>query len=1337
MSIDLHTNKAREAVESLGGYAYQLYQSAIAWALLKHDQTLILEVAEDYAVCAKQAVEAVQVKRTKTTITSNTESICQAVDSLLQLASDNPKKIITLRYLTTSEIGVERNKSDRINGVAVLSYWNEVRDSGDIEALRTRLLNMSINKASKSFVRTASNEQLREHLIKRVHFDSGASDFAQLQQTLRDVLVAEGDRKNLFAKESEQAASKIVERILLVSSSTGRRELTRPEFLRLFEAENTAQIPVTMLRDITASGLATMAGGQHTQLITGSGVLEPLTKLTAPSPYARREELRELFKRSLARNIVWLHGGSGFGKTLLARAGLEEYNGLAAMVRLRDKTADQMEALLAAASVELLSGAFSGLLIDDIDHLESQAVQSGLNRLIAVLDKKQKPIVICSYRKPSPALLSHVGIPVQACIEVGRLTEQDFVDLTQSAPNNHQAWQTYVRLGSSNGHPQLAHALAVGLQERNWPTKDLQKMAAPLGQDEAINLTKDEARRRILAELPEGQRLLLYRLSLFSSVFTRGDANALSDITPTVSAPGEKLDKLVGPWIDQIASNHYQISPLVVGLGAAQLGAEDQKTTHAKIASTLVASGSIDASRIDQIALSAILGEADSALVMLCMAILSTEVEQLETLASQAVSFKFWRTDRPSYPSNLKLSIQLRMVQTLLLLADSKNDEFLAAFNAFQSELNDMNDAEASSVLRMTLYGKLLLVPQLAEAYPDFPALISVAASAAEEHGVTTEYEFQEHTGYPETKMSMASALFTLQLGNLQTLSALESVLRSLNELSVEERTKIEPQIDSIRYNPEQIVKSIWLKAKKNDGYESIEFVKQALSFADIFEEIGARPFAVGCFITVAVIQAEEIKEFEEAYKTLDLAEGKFGGLYEIRRGRAGVLFNENRHQEQIDAIEPYLDEMLENSWIERTYLFRELAISHGSLDNWVEAYEYFEKARDSSERVEASAIRLMSVGLLADAAICLWNAGDKVLALTKIKNALLQLKAVDANESFNANALHRLVRFSGWWIYAVHNRLKETNSEIKADMVVGCNSNPNPHSTLTGPPIGAINMIFYLLAEVDIAHGSAAGIWTDIVSKFSEEESIISQEYLLYHQVFSDALKRRDGKTLAQFGPLTVDAMAAFPRIPKKNLSPENPLPGKPARLEGVPWEEGRLGLIDQLVSFMFDAIVSGQPDEIEEFTDSVEKSDRPLLTPEELVALSKGDMQVASPSISMLAAIREFRTALITGQRPVVPSLFLVSLRIFEACQKAPSNYQARPTLVQWAFEAWLDTIRQERFRFSTPDLAERDIYPLLNPKEKNVASLAKLLLAIKPYLGVGVGASFIDALKRGASE
>ena len=81
----LHGDAAREAIDALRGYVYQLYQSALALLELEPEEFLFLEVAEDFAIVAGDALNAVQVKETKNNVTINSDDIITSINSYVDL----------------------------------------------------------------------------------------------------------------------------------------------------------------------------------------------------------------------------------------------------------------------------------------------------------------------------------------------------------------------------------------------------------------------------------------------------------------------------------------------------------------------------------------------------------------------------------------------------------------------------------------------------------------------------------------------------------------------------------------------------------------------------------------------------------------------------------------------------------------------------------------------------------------------------------------------------------------------------------------------------------------------------------------------------------------------------------------------------------------------------------------------------------------------------------------------------------------------------------------------------------------------------------------------------
>lgn len=155
---------SRQAVSALRGFAYQIYASALAWLSLGEGEILYLEVAEDYAVVAKNSLAGVQARDTAGSgaITIRNDGVIQTIDSLVDLTLRNPGRRVTIRYLTTSPIGRERAHSDRVAngalaGIGVVAegwtMWRDTRSrrsSGRIATPSSRLSRISAPPSSST-----------------------------------------------------------------------------------------------------------------------------------------------------------------------------------------------------------------------------------------------------------------------------------------------------------------------------------------------------------------------------------------------------------------------------------------------------------------------------------------------------------------------------------------------------------------------------------------------------------------------------------------------------------------------------------------------------------------------------------------------------------------------------------------------------------------------------------------------------------------------------------------------------------------------------------------------------------------------------------------------------------------------------------------------------------------------------------------------------------------------------------------------------------------------------------------------------------------------------------
>ena len=181
----------REAVASLRGYAYQIYSSALAWLSLGDQEALYLEVAEDYATLAQGALQATQVKDDAASgrLTIRSTGVQTAIDGFVALVHRNPHLKVTLRYLTTTEIGRERANEDRVGDQPALALWRSVAAGADASDLRRILLKLPLADATRAFIQQRDDEHLRRDLLRRIHWECGQKPIDALGVDLEAGLV--------------------------------------------------------------------------------------------------------------------------------------------------------------------------------------------------------------------------------------------------------------------------------------------------------------------------------------------------------------------------------------------------------------------------------------------------------------------------------------------------------------------------------------------------------------------------------------------------------------------------------------------------------------------------------------------------------------------------------------------------------------------------------------------------------------------------------------------------------------------------------------------------------------------------------------------------------------------------------------------------------------------------------------------------------------------------------------------------------------------------------------------------------------------------------------------
>ncbi|WP_343529099.1 hypothetical protein [Sphingomonas sp.] len=103
---------ARQAAASLGGHLFQAIRAATEWSHLGDDARLLIEVAEDYAVLVRDALDMTQTKHEfGASVTLRSDGIRKALSGLIAFQDANPNLRVSLAYLTTAQPGRENGSA--------------------------------------------------------------------------------------------------------------------------------------------------------------------------------------------------------------------------------------------------------------------------------------------------------------------------------------------------------------------------------------------------------------------------------------------------------------------------------------------------------------------------------------------------------------------------------------------------------------------------------------------------------------------------------------------------------------------------------------------------------------------------------------------------------------------------------------------------------------------------------------------------------------------------------------------------------------------------------------------------------------------------------------------------------------------------------------------------------------------------------------------------------------------------------------------------------------------------------------------------------------------------
>lgn len=1321
---------SREAIDALRGYVYQIYQSALAWIELRYDEFLFLEVAEDYSVVAGNALKGVQVKETGHRVTINSDDIIASIDSFVDLRQKNPELQIELRHLTTSMIGKEKSSVHRIGNTPTLEMWRSIARAGDVEPLRKILFASKLSKKTKTYIRQLDDAEFRKNFLKRIHFDCGALVSKYLSRQLRSKVLKRVLERGGVNSQVDGCFNSILMTLLHKATQKEDRFVDRNTLEELLE--RATQIPINRSQFETQNQLINkvLAASipRDTNLVAARlSEPRPIDEVPLPATIASRSvQINNVVSSLTQYGVSWIYGAAGVGKTTGAKISARHLGGNWVGINLRGLNAEQLDAVLSSAIDKLTEHKIDGFLIDDLECFFEPHIVDKLLYLLAVCIRTDVLLLCTSSRPLSSDFLFSANLPASIQKKLEEFTEHDIREILAGLGVHNVNWVKYIHLISGGGHPQLAIAAIQSMQNSGWDKNEFRTLDSLFVGNPAIEQVRARTRERLLNELPETGRRLLERLSLKPGSFRRGFVLDMGQIKPIVSEAGIVFESLIGSWVDQQQIDRFSLSPLLSGYAAKTLAGEQKREINFEIANSLLKRQPIDPTEANSALIAALSGKNTQVIFRLCISILCSDQDQLKMISPHLMMFTFMRTDILPYEDDPVVSQMLRGAQLILLCQEEDGRERIQeALDRFEEESARVEDKGIRTTTALMVYAKLLFSTPKFGALPNFWELVRkfdvLLKNQKKQHskelygGVIAE----EMDGVP-----IVSFMFLNQAMQIKLINELLPALGFLNSCGKEFRQKLLKPFNNPEFEVDMIVMGAWLKEYKANTIDPSSHSEVFSIIEKSAKSWGHTDLAVCCRKYRAIIIDEYGGDKEQALAILDEGMKLYGETNsELVRAKAKVLYRAEDHQGSLELSRVLINANAPLSKTEKAFLGREAAISAEKQGDYETARGYYLFGSNAAGDCNISDMIPMRIGLMADAALASWHAGDCETCLRDFVTVLQELNDIDPKDSLRAAHCHAVCRHVLLWLdqdATGEKRLLADGEETK--IYPGVVSNPEPHSEIGERYITPIEMAWYMLATVENHSYLDVGI-TKSLRKFLPKGAILEGQFLLTSAKMKKAFFLHD---VALFVTALRETVAEFAYVKErgdytKSFDIQNITYGS---LPIASYEQ-QISLSDHsemfVLCFISNCIFSESVAEIDQLKIALEK-DQGFKVRKEFLNAFEGHPSTSDYNISLAALLFIHRRSIDKNETLTPTQIFELAFKALQVAIHTKMIRVVAKSAFKWLNAKWIFILEHQRFLLKGLKYYEDAINQVRTSKTDSwIGNVIDLLKAILPTIGL----------------
>lgn len=1118
----LKGNPKRQATPALRGYAYQAWQSALTWVSLRGDEVLFLEGAEDLDVIVEGEATTVQVKDTNRsgTVTLNHQDVLKSIIHYWEHQANNPQLLISFHFLTTSKRG--REQGDPFGEINGLDYWDNCRRNGtDLAPLREFFAAVSsIPDHLRDFIKTSSDEVLRERLIRRIRWDTDNGPQEHIQELVKTRLIEYGSRVEAVpASDSLRVLPFLYKHIWDVIIRPADRRLTHANFVQLFQDVTTEPVSAHELRHLRSRS-ALMSAISDLPLYQNAGDASRSLRvaqfdmggLAIFDRLARRDDLvAKLRARLDRRGLLVLRGSTGMGKSTLASQVVKATGEEWLFSDLRGLNPEQIRDRLINLSLHGRQEEAVSHVLDDLNF--DRGTETYLNALMGLIytaSADGRKVILTTQGDLPTRIRLIFDLAEETVVDVPALADSDVKEVFQNfgCPDEVWAgrWAGIIRAKTA-GHPLLVHAEVKNLEMAGWRAPGQEDLLP----SSTIEEVRRDVRKRLQDQIPKAARRLAFRLSIFYPYFKRSHALYLAEHPPAIPDAGEAFDMLLGPWVERLKYGYHRLSPLLQGAANQMFAPGEVKQLHGAAAEAMWVERSITPSDFSGILMNGIQGDVEWPLFEAYSASIQISREDWPTVSSEAFLFAYLSLSPGQliYPPDPLISLMMRQVQFRVATESVPGKIPALVAERWDEELDSFDEGSAyvgakliwrSSLSYETLMrpGVRLPVRLLIKNAAKFLAEIRRAGERLIE-----EPRLQQILACFNDDVLEGKNILLMVSTRCKSVSDLTEMLMTLATLEPHVAQNIWAELGTNNHTSMLFIDGAWLNESKKETPDWRRCLQALNRASTLGLSVRADSFVAASYRAKAIVLEEYLKDTAGAFAALEEGGAKLGGRHLVLDDyRAKILSLERIDEEAVEMWEALTPEMEQDGNPSRAFSYRAGAISSSRLGRWPQAASFAFRAEGAIRQAQWK--DEVAACFKADGALATWKAGDFPGAIRLMAEVIDELSArPDSNSSAGVMTLRRKIEHTLEWMKRSFDGDAQS-VEPPCGWFSDFDEKALPESGVEKGPVDFV-YLWYHLALVELAAGGSLAV---------ERFVAIADDSPLGHLKFS-AAKLRSRKSL------------------------------------------------------------------------------------------------------------------------------------------------------------------------------------------------------------------------------